>query len=70
VEYEEIDSIKVVLYSVSEAYYNYHQSRRLQNQSDGSAILGAEPVVVYNNIQNGFGIFASKSKDEFSVETE
>lgn len=70
VEYEEIDSIKVVLYSVSEAYYNYHQSRRLQNQSDGSAILGAEPVVVYNNIQNGFGIFASKSKDEFSVATE
>lgn len=69
-EYAEIDSIKVILYSVSEAYYNYHQSKRLQNQSDGSAILGTEPVVVYNNIQNGFGIFASKSKDEFSLATE
>lgn len=68
--WEEMDSIKIILYTASEAYYNYHQSRRLQNQGEGSAILGSEPVVVYNNIENGFGIFASRSKDTFIIASE
>lgn len=68
VEYwNEIDSLQVILYSVSKDYYKYHQSRRLQNQDDGDTFLGAEPVVVYNNIQNGFGIFASKSEEEVKL---
>lgn len=68
VEYwNEIDSLQVILYSVSEDYYKYHQSRRLQNQDDGATFLGAEPVVVYNNIHNGFGIFASRSVEKVKL---
>lgn len=67
--WEEIDSVKVRLYTVSESYYKYHESRRLQNRGENgpSSILGAEPVVVYNNVQNGFGVFAARTKDEFVV---
>lgn len=65
--WEGMDSIKVFLHSVSESYYKYHESRKLQNQSGGSELLGAEPVVVYNNIQNGFGVFAATSLADFVV---
>lgn len=69
--WEGIDSVKVQLYTVSESFYKYHVSRKLQNQSERgpSSILGAEPVVVYSNVQNGFGVFAVKSKNEFVVAT-
>ncbi len=68
----EVDSIKVQLFTLSESYYKYHESRKLQNRSEHgpSSILGAEPVVVYNNIQNGFGVFAVRSKNEFVVAVE
>lgn len=70
--WEGVDSVKVELFTLSESFYKYHESRRLQNRSENgpSSILGAEPVVVYNNIQNGFGVFAVQSKNEFVVATE
>lgn len=68
--WEELDSVKVVLHTLSESFYRYHMSRRLQNQNGPSAILGAEPVVVYNNIQNGFGIFAATAQADFIIATD
>ena len=68
--WEELDSVKLVLYSVSESFYKYHISRILQNQNGTSEILGAEPVVVYNNIQNGFGVFAATSKSDLIIATD
>ncbi|GJM35751.1 MAG: hypothetical protein DHS20C18_47520 [Saprospiraceae bacterium] len=42
--------------TVSEDYYLYHASITRQNFSEGSSF--AEPVFVYNNIENGHGVFA------------
>ena len=63
--WKELDSIKVILHTVSESFYKYHTSSGLQNQNGFSEILGAEPVVVYSNIENGFGIFTATSKTHF-----
>lgn len=68
--WEELDSVKIVLHTVSESFYKYHMSRRLQNQNGPSEILGAEPVVVYSNIQNGFGIFSATAKADFIITTD
>ncbi len=57
------DSIIVVLNSVSEEYYLYETTRRLQNNGDGALFFGAEPVNVFNSFLNddelsAYGIFS------------
>ncbi|MGB1205356.1 MAG: DUF4249 domain-containing protein [Chitinophagales bacterium] len=42
--------------TASKAFRNYHESSNLQYQNEANII--AEPVRVYTNINNGFGIFA------------
>lgn len=46
--------------SVSEDYYKYKVTSVLQDYTSGDPF--AQPVKVYNNIQNGFGIFAGYSQ--------
>lgn len=41
---------------VSEGYYNYMTTKELQENVDGNII--AEPAPVFNNIKNGYGVFA------------
>jgi hypothetical protein len=45
--------------NVSEDYYNYITTAELQESTTGNPF--AQPVNVYTNIQNGFGIFAGVS---------
>jgi hypothetical protein len=45
--------------SCSSQYYRYVNSLELYNESDGNPF--AEPVQLYNNISNGYGIFAGAS---------
>lgn len=52
----------VSLFSLSESYYKYVISFEEQNNSSGNPF--AEPVQVYNNINNGYGIFAGYSVDK------
>lgn len=47
---------------VSQAYYRYRVSLQLQQDTDGNPFAEAAPV--YNNVENGYGIFAG-----YSVET-
>ena len=58
----------VELTSLSEEYYNYVDSRSRQQWSEGDPF--SEPVFVYNNIENGYGIFAGKSisRQEYLIE--
>jgi hypothetical protein len=42
--------------SISEDLYRYETTRSLQQSIDGNPL--AQPINVYSNIQNGFGIFA------------
>jgi hypothetical protein len=51
---------KFVLSNLSDEYYSYLASSLLQEGSNGDPF--SEPVVVYSNIQGGFGIFAGFTK--------
>lgn len=63
---EEVPGKLVVeLRSVSEEYYFYQRSLSLQQENPGAPF--AEPVVLYNNIMNGQGIFAGYSASLDSI---
>ena len=49
----------------TEANFKYHTSKRLQNLNDGNPF--AEPTLIYDNIENGHGIFASYTPDSKTV---
>lgn len=58
-------AIIVTLRTVSEDYYNYKITGSLQDNSSDNPF--AQPVNVYNNIDNGFGIFAGYSESNFTI---
>ena len=49
----------ISLYSISKDYYLYAVTSQAQQNTNGSPF--SEPVMVYNNIKNGYGIFAGGS---------
>jgi len=51
---------------VSEEYYNYFTSYDKYNYNQGNFL--AEPVIVFNNIENGYGVFAGYNLVVFPVE--
>jgi len=64
---EELGSLLIELRSVSEEYFLFHSSLSKQREQEDRPLQ--EPVLVYNNIQNGHGIFAgfSTSKDSLLI---
>ena len=56
-----------VLY-ISEAYYQYLKTARLHD--DTLANPFAEPLNVYGNVENGYGIFAGYSSRTFELTLE
>ena len=56
-----------VLYA-SETYYEYLRSARLHESTQGNPF--AEPVSVYSNVENGYGIFAGYSSQTFELVLE
>jgi hypothetical protein len=52
----------ITLWSVSEEYYKYRLT--LQKQKDQMKDPFAQPVQVYNNIENGFGAFGAYSQSQ------
>lgn len=59
------NELKILLKSVSENYYKYVVSYQLYQQSNGNPF--SEPVQIYNNIKNGYGIFAGYSGTEWLI---
>jgi len=55
--------IIVTLRTVSEDLYKYKTTSQLQGNTSGDPF--AQPVNVYNNIENGFGVFAGYSQSNF-----
>lgn len=68
--YWEVGSAKgkliFLLRTISEDYYRYKTTALLQNETSGDPF--AQPVGVYNNIENGFGIFGGFSQSVFEYE--
>lgn len=56
----------LIVRKVSESYFNYNRTLRLQQDLEGNPF--AEPVSVFNNIKNGFGIFAGYRNSTFLLE--
>ncbi len=51
--------------TMDEAHYRYLRSKTLQNDNEGNPF--AEPVPVYSNVDQGFGIFAGYSADTYRL---
>ncbi|NUO01341.1 MAG: DUF4249 domain-containing protein [Saprospiraceae bacterium] len=64
-ESEIIGKVYAELRTVSEEYYKFHQTLNRQQNNPGGAFT--EPVIVYNNIENGHGIFAGYNASTDSV---
>ena len=64
----EITNLTITLRTLSEDQYQYLRTRLLQEYNEGDPF--SEVVPVYNNIQNGFGIFAGYSADSVVVKVE
>lgn len=64
---EILGKVVAELRAVSEEYYLYHTS--LSRQRDNPGVPFTEPVIVYDNIENGQGIFAgySVTQDSLSI---
>ncbi len=62
----ESDGVYIVLRSISEAYYRYWRTADLQSYFGENPFV--EPILIYNNIENGIGIFAGFDSDTVRVE--
>lgn len=62
-----LGKIYVELRTTSEEYYLFHNSLSRQQTNNGG--INGEPIFIYNNIENGHGIFAgySSSMDSLNV---
>lgn len=61
-----VDSLEFSLLSISEDRYLYLRSLDAYWNADGNPF--AEPVVVHNNVENGFGIFTLSNRSRFTLE--
>ncbi len=60
------ESVIIVLFSVSEDYYDYFIEKNLQDDIREDPF--AQPVEVSTNVKNGLGIFAGYSSSSFTIQ--
>ncbi len=58
----------IMLNSISEDFYKYDKSRSLFYESGGSENPFSEPVLIYSNVINGYGVFGGYSSDTVSFQ--
>jgi len=58
-------SARVYLHNISKSYYYYRTSLELYQSASGNPF--AQPVQVYSNIENGFGVFAGSQISYFDL---
>lgn len=64
-EFQYLGKVFAELRTVSEEYYLFHRSiSQSQNQTDGPF---TSPVVIFNNIENGHGVFAGYNTSQDSI---
>ena len=62
--YETI-SLRIYLHNISPSYYYYRTSLELYQNASGNPF--AQPVQVFSNIENGFGVFAGSQVNYFDI---
>jgi hypothetical protein len=60
---QNIKNLSVILHTLTDDYFKYKTTSQLQDDTAGDPF--AQPVNVFNNINNGFGIFAGYSQSTF-----
>lgn len=58
-------SLRLYLHNISKSYYYYRTSLELYQSASGNPF--AQPVQVYSNIENGFGVFAGSQISIFDL---
>lgn len=53
--------IDIQLVTISDECFRYEESKELYNATEGDPF--AQPVQIYSNVENGFGVFAGTSAD-------
>jgi len=67
---DNVDYVYIILRSVSENYYRYKKSLyRYEVNSFSNILNSSNPVGLYSNIENGYGIFAGYSETVDSMYT-
>lgn len=61
-------SFEIILRTVSADYYHYKTTKAFQNTTKNDPF--GQPVQVYTNVENGFGIFAGWSTNRMAIELE
>lgn len=59
------DNMRLLVRKTSESYFRFNSTYDLYGSLDGNPL--AEPVRVYSNIKNGFGIFAGYQTSKFPL---
>ncbi len=67
-EEENITEIKLVLSNISKAYYDYTRTMELKLYRGNDPF--AEPVLIYENIENGLGIFAGYNSSSATIQVD
>lgn len=67
IQVTEIEVI-VTLKEISEPLFNYQTTAALQNNLEGDPF--AEPVPVFNNVENGYGVFGGYSQKSYPMTVE
>ena len=58
-------SLRLYLHNISKSYYYYRTSLELYQSASGNPF--AQPVQVYSNVENGFGVFAGSQISIFDL---
>ena len=60
-----LNSINIYFFSISECMYNYHKSIQMYNNTNEIPLI--QPVQVFSNIENGYGIFAGANPNIINI---
>ena len=64
-KFSDLDFLEVRIFNITEAAYLYNKSYDLYQNASGNPF--AQPVQVYSNITEGFGLFAGQQLNVFSI---
>lgn len=67
-ENTEAVNYKIILFTTTQDFYKYDTSIRISEYAEGNPFV--EPVIIHNNFENGYGIFALLNKTEISILAE
>ena len=60
-----LNAVNVYFFNISESLYNYHKSIKIYSNTNEIPLI--QPVQVFSNIENGYGIFAGANTNIINI---